>query len=201
MNRFFLTAATILLAGAGVAKAQLPSYQPTVPTVTVTQPVVSLDKYKSDFLASEQIQKGFPRLGASIQVIAPPSDKYNALGYVLGSTDRWVWPTKGTAASELQEIDQLMGQSGYRRLSTFDATVRPGKQKAVLYATLTPDGDLATILSVALQHADGTYSCKVGANVVIRFSQLEQLRGPTYGVPMLVYERDLLTAVPTAFAR
>lgn len=188
MKRLFLTAAGILLASATLAGAQPPSYLPSIPQGPATE-----DQ------AVQQLRQLFPRLGTNVKVIAPANDRYNAWSYVLGVTDRWLVPEPGTTDNPFAGVDKLLAWGGYRRCNVFDSTVRVGKQKVAVYATVMPDGSIAELKAAALQHADGSWSCKVGTMPLIQFPTLEGLRGLEYGLALVVYERDLrLGAAPVA---
>jgi type VI secretion system secreted protein VgrG len=119
---------------------------------------------------------------------------------VRGITDRWLVPEAGTPANPFAGIDRFLGEDGYRRLGTFDLSVRPGKQKIVVYATVQPDGDIRQLTAAALQHPDGRWSCKVGSLALIEVPHSESLRGPDYGLALTVYERDVNVA-PGAIGR
>jgi hypothetical protein len=188
MKRLFLTAAGIFLASVTLAGAQPPSYLPGIPQGPATE-----DQ------AVQQLRQSFPRLGTNWKVIAPASDRYNAWSHVLGIADRWLVPEAGTADNPFAGVDRLLAWGGYRRCATFDTTVRMGKQKVAVYATVTPDGSVAEPRAAALQHADGSWSCKLGKLPVIQVPTLEVLRGPEYGLALVVYERDVpLGAAPFA---
>lgn len=190
MKRFFLTAVVgAILAGGSAVKAQPPAYLPG----GSGQPGAGgqmMDDYRAAFLTAA-MRKQFPRLGTNFTVLGPATKDYNAYSYVRGITDRWLAPEAGTLVNPFAGVDRFLGQDGYRRLPRFDGSVRPGKQKVVVYATVQPDGDIKEITSAALQQSDGSWASKVGSLALIRTSTPELLRGPSYGLAVAVYERDV----------
>src|SRR5207247_107962 len=98
-----------------------------------------------------EMQQGFPRLGTNFKVLGPASEDYVAYSYVLGITDRCLAPEKGTADNPFAGIDRFLAQGRYQRMSTFDLSLQPGKQKVVVYATVTRDGSIEEMKNAALQ--------------------------------------------------
>jgi hypothetical protein len=138
----------------------------------------------------------FPRLGHDFEVVKPSDESYRAFHHVFGDYQKFVSLQTGPADAPLSHIDGMFREAGYSRLPGFDTRVEAGKQKAVLYCTLNPDGTIKEIKSAALQEADGTYTMKVGTLGLIRFKSLEQFRGLTYGVATAVYVRERPAAAP-----
>src|SRR5262245_51941003 len=156
MKRLLLSAAvtSLLLAGGMALQGQPPLYLPGgSPT-----PPPQTDQDRAAFLTPE-VQRLFPRLGTNFKVLAPASKIYNAWSHVLGITDRWLVPENGTAENPLAGVDRFLAQGGYQRMSAFDLSVQPGKQKVVVYATVTPDGSIQELKAATLQQADGTWAC------------------------------------------
>jgi hypothetical protein len=186
VKRFFLATAVCVLLGSAV-QAQPPGYLPGVPGLPA--PTAPTEDPRAPFFSPE-IKKSFPHLGSDFRVLALASKRYNAYSFVLGFTDRWLVPEKGTLDNPLAGADRFLAQSGYRRVSGFDLRVEPGKQKVVVYATVAPDGSIAAVQSMALQQTDGSWACKVGSMGVIAVRSPAALRGPTYGLVVAVYVRD-----------
>jgi type VI secretion system secreted protein VgrG len=191
MKRFILTAvACVILAGGATLKAQPPSFLPGLPPATAPMPAApSLEDAKAAFQHPD-VQKSFPRLGTNFKILAGPSKDYNAYAYVIGITNRWLVPDQGTADNPFAGVDKFLAPSGYQRMSTFDTSLQPGKQKVAVYFTVKSDGTLDQVTSAALQQPDGSWACKIGSMSVIQVPTLESLRGPTYGLAVAVYIRD-----------
>ncbi len=143
---------------------------------------------KQTLLSSPDIQKGFTHIGTDFDVIEAPTDRKNAFAHAIGE-ESWVNPEAGTPDNPLAGMDRLFGSRGYHRLPDFDISVKPGVKKIVLYVTIKADGEAGDMASAARQEADGAWTMKVGKMATIKFKDLGQLRGPTYGIPYAVYAR------------
>jgi type VI secretion system secreted protein VgrG len=187
--------ASLVVCSAVAANAQQPPYLAGLVTAP-SAPVAAAPSDREAFLTAD-VKKSFPRLGERFTVLARSTKDYNAYSFVLGITDRWLQPETGTSENPFAGMDKFLAQGGYRRLPTFDLNSRPGTQKVAVYGTLQPDGDIAQITHAALQGADGKWSCKTGGLPVIQIDDLSQLRGPTYGLPVAVYERSVPTTPTT----
>lgn len=183
--------ASLVVFSAVAANAQQPPYLAGLATAP-SAPAAAAPSNREAFLTAD-IKKAFPRLGERFSVLARASKDYNAYSFVLGITDRWLQPETGTSENPFAGVDKFLAQASYRRLPTFDLNPRPGTQKVAVYATLQPDGDVMQITHAAVQGADGKWSCKVGSFGVIQIDDLSQLRGPTYGLPVAIYERSAPT--------
>jgi type VI secretion system secreted protein VgrG len=186
----FSMAAGLVLMSAMSVKGQSPFLLPP-PTAS------GLDKAKSpeerQKYLTDAIRKDLPRLGDGFEVLAPGSNQYNAWSYVRGVFNQWLIP-QAIAGGPVAGVDAFLRPASYTRLSTFDVSVQPGKQKVAVFCTVKPDGDPQEATHAAVQQADGTWVCKCGGLPLIRVRNLEQLRGPTYGLAMLVYVRDAAPA-------
>ena len=188
-----LVAGLVTIMSGQTAIAQQPN--PYLPHPPISQPQSQpvgggdlLTQAKQTFLSSPNVQKGFSHLGTDFDVIEAPNDKKNAFSHVLGE-ETWVNPEAGTSENPLAGMDRLFSSRGYHRLPDFDVAVKPGVRKIVLYVAIKADGEAGDITSAARQEADGTWTMKVGKMATIRFKDLGQLRGPTYGIPYAVYAR------------
>ena len=138
-------------------------------------------------MQSPSLRQAFPRLNA-YEIVGPADKNVNAFGAALG-VNQWINPPAGTADNPLDGVDRLFAQAGYQRQQGFDLRAEPGKEKIVLYVTLTPDGNVKDITSAAHQEADGQWTMKIGPQCKIRIHDLFQLQGPSYGLPYAVYTR------------
>jgi hypothetical protein len=186
VKRFILTVAlaSAVLAG-GVVHAQPPAFLPGVPGTPAMAPPAA---DPGAVFREPKLKESFPRLGTNFKVLAPASPNYNAYSYVLGVTDRWLVPEAGTPERPLAGIEKFLAQGGYMP-AAFDLRVEPGKQKVVVFATVTADGSIKDVTAAAIQQADGTWACKVGGLPLIQVSSPEALRGPTYGLAVAVFAR------------
>jgi hypothetical protein len=148
-------------------------------------------KFPQDRAALEtaELRADFPKLGDDFEVMAPASKDYNAFSYITGDQTHWVNPEMGTPDAPLARIDQIFAAAGFTRTTGLDFGLEAGKQKAVLYASLNPDGTIKEITSAALQEHDGTWSSKLGSMALIRHHDPDALDGPVYGMPIAVYVR------------
>ena len=186
-----LVAGLVTIVGGQTALAQQPNPYLPRPAISQPQPFGGGDviaQAKQTFLSSPDVQKSFPHLGTDFDVIEAPTIRKNAVGHVLGE-ESWVNPEPGTPDNPLAGMDRLFGSRGYHRLPDFDVSVKPGVKKIVLYVTIKADGEAVAITSAARQEADGAWTMKVGQMATIKFKDLGQLRGLTYGIPYAVYAR------------
>jgi type VI secretion system secreted protein VgrG len=190
MRVFSLTglAASLILYSAVAAHAQQPPYLAGLHVAPSPASAAASPANRAFFLTPE-IAKELPRLGERFTVLAPSSKDYNGYSYVLGVTDRWLVPEAGTAQNPFAGMDKFMAQGGYRRLPTMDTSPRHDAQKVAVFAKLQPDGDIAQVTHAALLGADGKWTCKPGGLPLIQIDDLSVLRGPSYGLPVAVYER------------
>jgi hypothetical protein len=179
----FLTMAAVFGILVGGLAAQPPVFVPGVePTPTAPGSEVAA------------LEAAFPHLPPNYRILEQSNPNYNAISYIIGTRDRWVNPPQVKPDNPLGECDALLAQVGYRRLPSFDLTPRLGKQKVAAYAKVSEDGSIKEITHVALQHADGSWSCKIGKMQLIQIADLNQLRGTVYGVAAVIYERDVPVA-------
>jgi type VI secretion system secreted protein VgrG len=135
------------------------------------------------------LQKGFPRLGGNFEVIGGATKGYNCIAWSLGVTDHWVNPETGPDFAPLKYMDRLYAERGYSRERDLNWRLEPGYEKVVVYGTLNPDATIHEVTHAARQEHDGTFTSKLGQLPVIRHAMPEDLRGPSYGLPVAVYVR------------
>ena len=192
LNRKLLSSlvAAALVGLAGVAAAAdpiRPFVPPPPPLVRPAAPQPDYAKERSQW-QTDNMRKGFPRLGENFEIVGPATKDFNAYSHALG-LDRWVAPEAGTADNPLAGADRLLGQYRYQRLADLDLSAKRGVEKVVLYVTVNPDGTVKDVTSAARQEADGTWTMKVGQMHTIRIKDPYLLQGPTYGLPYVVYAR------------
>ncbi len=140
-------------------------------------------------LATPEHRAGFPRLGEEYEVLAPASSAYNCIGWSVGNTTSWVWPTQAGQVPRLADFDALYASHGFRRVAGLDYRRSPGLDKVVLYAMRRPDGSIA-LTHAALQLRDGSWSSKLGSLPLVRHLHPDDVAGPSYGVPYVLYVRN-----------
>jgi hypothetical protein len=159
-----------------------------------TNQIAPLDKGR--FPAERQIldspveQKSFPQLGSNFEVLGPSTPTYNCIAHSLGIHYRWVNPQTGPSNNPLNQMDQMYKAQGYVRLTKLDCRLVAGKQKVVVYATLTADRRIKAVTHAAMQSEDGTWTSKLGKLALIRHLTPQALNGPVYGQPVAVYVRS-----------
>jgi len=149
------------------------------------------EEVRQELAHRPEIQKGFPRLHDNFEVIRDGTKTYNCIAWSLGITDRWVNPEIGPAYAPLSLMDRMYAERGYYREHDLNWRAEPGLEKVVLYATLNPDGTIQKVTHAAHEEPDGTFTSKLGQLPVIRHATPQDLRGPTYGLPVAVYVRPI----------
>ena len=139
-------------------------------------------------LVSSDQRASFPRLGEEFEVLAPATVTYNCIGWSLGHTRSWVWPTVSGQPASLYHFDGLYRYYGFYRVAGLDYSRQPGLDKVVLYASQQPDGRIAPT-HAALQMTDGSWSSKLGSLPLIRHLHPNDVAGPSYGSPWVLYVR------------
>jgi hypothetical protein len=139
-------------------------------------------------LTTYQQRAGFPRLGEEFEVMGPASASYNCIGWSVGNTRAWVWPTPSDQSPTLYDFDSLYGSYGFRRVNALDFKRAPSTDKVVLYAMRKSDGSIA-LTHAALQLRDGSWASKLGSLPLIRHLHPNDVAGPSYGVPYVTYVR------------
>jgi hypothetical protein len=139
-------------------------------------------------LTAPDQRTGFPRLGEEFEVLAPASVMYNCIGWSLGNTGAWVWPTDGQQPAYLPNFDALYRYYGFRRVKGLEFRRWPGHDKVVLYAVRKSDGSIQPT-HAARQMPDGSWSSKLGSLPLIRHLHPNDIAGPSYGVPYVIYVR------------
>jgi type VI secretion system secreted protein VgrG len=139
-------------------------------------------------LESSEQQRSFPRLGKRFEVLGPATPTYNCICWSLGTTDSWVWPRAGGQPVTLADFDGLYSYYGYKRVVGMDLSVKPGTEKVVLFARRGEYGN-AEITHASRQMTDGSWSSKLGSLPLIRHLKPEDVTGPTYGHPWVMYVR------------
>ena len=86
-------------------------------------------------------------------------------------------------------MDDMYAKQGYTRLPSLDYSYVPGKEKVVVYAITDPDGTIKNVTHGAIQDQTGAWTSKLGQMPLIRHKTPDALNGPSYGVPVAVYER------------
>jgi hypothetical protein len=139
-------------------------------------------------LTDAERRTGFPRLGEHFEVLAPATFTYNCIGWSLGISGSWVWPTERGVVAYLHHFDALYGYYGFQRVQGLDYKRQPSHDKVLLYAVRNADGRIQPT-HAALQMADGSWTSKVGTLPLIRHLHPHDLAGPSYGVPYVMYVR------------
>ncbi len=139
-------------------------------------------------LATDRERNGFPRLGDEYEVLAPATARYNCIGWSLGDTSSWVWPRQAGQPATLDDFDSLYAYHGYRRVNRLDYRPDPDQDRVVLYARGREDGG-ADVTHAARQLRDGSWSSKLGSLPLIRHLHPDDVAGPSYGVPWVMYVR------------
>jgi type VI secretion system secreted protein VgrG len=138
------------------------------------------------------LQQAFPRLRDNlIEVIADANPGYNCISWSLGVTDHWVNPETGPSYAPLSRMDRMYAEQGYYREHDLNWRLEPGYEKVVVYGTLNLDATIHEVTHAAHQERDGTFTSKLGQLPVIRHATPEDLRGPSYGLPVAVYVRPI----------
>jgi hypothetical protein len=156
--------------------------------------VAPLDKSRfpaeREVLESPGEQKSFPYLGTNFEVVGPSTATYNCIAHSLGIHYRWVNPQTGPSTNPLSLMDQMYKAQGYVRMSRMDFRREDGKEKVVVYATLTAERNIKSVTHAAIQSSDGTWTSKLGKLALIRHLTPQALNGPVYGQPVAVYVRS-----------
>lgn len=142
----------------------------------------SSDRYH---LVAEEQKRSFPRLGNRFEVLGPATVTYNCICWSIGNDNSWVWPREPGQPVSLADFDGLYGIYGYKRIDGLDLAREAGVEKVVVFA-LVRDGRLE-MTHAARQNPDGTWSSKLGSLPLIRHLRPDDLSGPTYGQPYVVY--------------
>lgn len=185
MKRFMLCLVTSMAAALGLAGAAL-AEKP----VSIWETKPALMQRNRDHLMSAEFKKIFPRLGTDFWMVAPASSEYNTWSHAIGIRDQWVNVGVGPVESPFQDLDAVMTKAGFRRLNQLDTTFDPKLEKVIVFGKPLPTGQIELTAAV-VQHADGTYTAKLGRLGVIGFTILDQLTSPAYGVVMGVYVRPV----------
>jgi hypothetical protein len=139
-------------------------------------------------LSTAEHRAGFPRLGDEYEVMGEGSVAYNCIGWSVGNTTAWVWPGQAGQDIQLADFDSLYSYYGFRRVAGLDYKPVPGSDKVVLYALRRADGSIS-LTHAALQLRDGSWSSKLGSLPLIRHLHPDDVAGPSYGVPYVLYVR------------
>jgi len=139
-------------------------------------------------LETAEQRRSFPRLGKHFEVIAPATVSYNCIAWSVGNRDAWVWPKPAGEPTTLADFDALYTHYGYKRIAGLDVSRQPGLEKVVLFAVSRETGSIE-ITHASRQQTDGSWSSKLGSLPLIRHLKLDDVAGPTYGSPYVVYVR------------
>src|SRR5205823_3859038 len=63
--------------------------------------------FEREKLTSSEHRAGFPRLREEFEVMGPATPSYNCIGWSLGLTESWVWPTEAGETASLHHFDAL----------------------------------------------------------------------------------------------
>jgi hypothetical protein len=138
-------------------------------------------------LRSDDQRRSFPRLGDRFEVLGPATVTYNCICWSLGGNNTWVWPRGPGQPVTLADFDALYSYYGFRRVAGLDYTRQKGIDKVVVFA-VSRDGK-AEITHACKQLPDGSWSSKLGSLPLIRHLRPDDVAGPTYGLPYVVYVR------------
>jgi hypothetical protein len=136
-------------------------------------------------LATARERHGFPRLGEDFEVLAAATESYNCISWSVGSMSSWYWPRD---AATLDVFDAVYAHYGFRRVAGLDYKLAAGQDKVVLYARRDGEGGVE-LTHAARQLADGSWSSKLGSLPLIRHLHPDDVAGPAYGVPYVLYVR------------
>lgn len=142
-------------------------------------------------LRSDDQKRSFPRLGDRFEVMGTATATYNCICWSLGANTSWVWPRGAGEPVTLSDFDGLYGHYGFRRVTGLDFTRQKGVEKVVLFA-ISRNGR-TEITHACRQMPDGSWSSKLGSLPLIRHLRPDDVSGPTYGVPWVVYVRVVKT--------
>jgi hypothetical protein len=151
----------------------------------------ALNADERDKLTTQDQRDSFPRLNEEYEVLAPASASYNCIGWSLGTTSSWVWPTEGGQPVYLHHFDSLYASHGFRRVARLSFKRVPGMEKIVLYGVRRSDGS-GQPTHAAVQMSDGSWSSKLGSLPLIRHLHPNDVAGPSYGAPWVMYVRRRL---------
>lgn len=125
------------------------------------------------------------------EITSCPTAAYNCLGWALGDSQHWWWPTfdgvwldNTTPDDTVEAFIRLFEGRGYRRSRNDDFI--EGLEKVAIYAI---DGVPA---HVARQLPTGAWTSKLGAEEDISHKSLGALEGDCYGAVVVVMERPRL---------
>lgn len=138
-------------------------------------------------LESDDQKRSFPRLGRRYEVMGPATVTYNCICWSLGSDGAWVWPRPAGQPVTLADFDALYAVYGFKRVTGLDYTRQKGVEKVVVFAVYK-DGK-TEITHACRQLPDGSWSSKLGSLPLIRHLRPDDVAGPTYGSPYVVYVR------------
>jgi hypothetical protein len=139
-------------------------------------------------LKSADQRKSFPRLGDNFEVMAPATVTYNCICWSLGLNSSWVWPRGPGQPVTLADFDGLYSIYGYKRVAGLDFTRQEGVEKVVVFA-VSREGRVE-VTHACRQLPDGTWSSKLGSLPLIRHLRPDDVAGPTYGSPYVLYVRS-----------
>jgi len=138
-------------------------------------------------LKSGDQKRSFPRLGDRFEVMGPATQTYNCICWSLGNNDAWVWPRGPGEPVTLADFDGLYSIYGFKRVTGLDFGRQKGVEKVVLFAASRENK--IEITHACRQMPDGSWSSKVGSLPLIRHLRPDDLAGPTYGSPWVIYVR------------
>jgi hypothetical protein len=139
------------------------------------------------YLESDDQKRSFPKLGKRFEVLAPATMTYNCISWSLGQNSSWLWPRSPGEPVALADFDGLYALYGFKRVTGLDFTRQKGIEKVVLFA-YSKDGKVE-ITHACRQLPDGSWSSKLGSLPLIRHLRPDDLAGPTYGSPWVIYVR------------
>jgi hypothetical protein len=177
---------------ATLAASSAPSTLAATERIEITPNIRSFDLHRFPEARARVYRevRDFPYLGHSFEVVDPYVGKrYNCIAHILGIHSTWVNPETGPATQPLVRMDRMYAAKGYHRIGNLDYRVVPGKQKVVVYATVSA-GRIVSVTHAAVQERDGSWTSKLGQLPLIRHATPEALNGPSYGRPVAVYVRN-----------
>ncbi len=131
----------------------------------------------------------FPNLrNEGVNVVEPPSDRYNCVAYAAGDTSQWwdhtprrYWPSYATRSARIESLQEVFAGLGFGQCD--DDSFEPGYQKVALYED---DGEYQ---HASVQMPDGAWHSKMGEGPVIKHLNPESLSGGPYGEPTIYMRR------------
>ena len=127
------------------------------------------------------------------RITSPCKNRYNCIAWAAGSNTQWWWPSrKGfwprgvPREATLSAFLAAFATLGYTECP--DGALEAGHEKVVLFALRDDGGDLVPT-HAARQLADGRWTSKLGRLEDIEHTNVEDVNGPIYGVPVRFMRR------------